>query len=181
VFKKILVVVDDEKASQSAIRHAIEMASVHRADILFFYALPSYVFPGFDIIPVADLSPDEFHKKANAQAHKMLAAASELAERAGIHSFRSISSDTGDARGVATAARNKHCDLIVVGTESSNAVMRILNGSIVPGLISLATVPVLVCRDSVRLDAIGQRSSVSLRKMKTKLELLERRRREEND
>lgn len=177
MYKKILVVVDERKASQTAIRLAIEMASVHRADILFFYVSPHFTLPGFDIIPVAELSPEEFQKESLAQAHRTMAAASDLAERAGVQSYRSICPDVHDAKNVAKAATKKRCDLIVVGTENSNAVMRILNGSIVPGLISLATVPVLVCRETMTRNKIGQTSRGRLRTMKARLEHLEQRRR----
>ena len=71
------------------------------------------------------------------------------AEVAGVMSNRSMSSGTDDALSIADAAVRHRCDLIVVATEGRNAVMRILTGSVLPGLITAATaatVPVLVCR-----------------------------------
>lgn len=148
MYRKILVVVDDRVTTQSTICQAIAMAQVHRADIHFFYVMPHYELTSFDMLPVADLPPDEFQNKANAQAHKLLTQACEMAEQAGVQSYQAMSSGKDDAKCVADAAEKRHCDLIVVGTEGSNAVMRILNGSIIPGLISVATKPVLVCRDT---------------------------------
>lgn len=181
MYKKILVLVDDRAVTQSAIRQGVEMALVHRADILFFHVLPRYVFPGFDILPVGDLSPEEFQAKAHAHAHTILAAASELAERAGVQSYRAMGSGADDAQCVSDAADKRHCDLIVVGTEGRNAVMRILNGSIIPGLITVATVPVLICRDASALAGSGRRAVSALRARQRRIELSERRVREDND
>lgn len=85
------------------------------------------------------------------------------------------------AYSVSVAAENKHCDLIVVGTEGKNAMLRILNGSIVPKLISVASVPVLVCRDTGSSGGFGRRASVSIRARQRRQELQERRRKEVND
>ncbi len=145
--RKILVVVDDRPVTQSAIDHAIEMAQTHRADIFFFGVLPHYDYPAVDMLPVADISVEGLQAKAAAEASRLLAAASAWAERCGVHSHRATAMAGDAAHAVADAAIKRHCDLIVVGNEDHNAVVRLLNGSIVPGLISKATVPVLVCRD----------------------------------
>jgi nucleotide-binding universal stress UspA family protein len=133
MYKKILVVVDEREISQSAIDQGIALARVHRADILFFYVLP-------------EGTPEEFQRQSSEQASQRLAAASAQAERAGVHSHRAMGTGTDDAHCVAEAATQRHCDLIVVATEEKNAVVRLLTGSIVPGLISAATVPLLICR-----------------------------------
>ena len=145
--RKILVVVDDRPVTQSAIDQAIEMAQTHRADIFFFCVLPHYDYPAVDMLPVADVSAEAFQAKAAEEASRLLAAASAWAERCGVHSHRASSTAGDAAHAVADAAVKRLCDLIVVGTEEHNAVVRLLSGSIVPGLISKATVPVLVCRE----------------------------------
>lgn len=162
MYKKLLVLVDDREVTQSAIRQAIEMARVHRADILFFCILPRYVVPTFDALPAMALSPEEFQSQANDHAHTLLVAASELAEQAGVQSFRAMGSGGDDVQCICDMARNRHCDLIVVATDGDNAVMRILSGSIIPGLITAATVPVLVCRHIDPKTAHGRRAWASL-------------------
>ena len=47
-------------------------------------------------------------------------------------------------------AADLQCDLIVVASTGSNAVMRLLTGSVIPGLITHSRVPVLVCRQCSR-------------------------------
>ena len=147
MIRKILVVVDDRPVTQPTIDQAIKMAQVHRADIFFFCVLPHYDYPAVDMLPVADVSAEDFQAKAAEDASRLLAAASAWAERCGVHSHRATSTAPDAAHAVADAAVKWHCDLIVVGTEEHNAVVRLLSGSIVPGLISKATVPVLICRE----------------------------------
>jgi hypothetical protein len=47
---------------------------------------------------------------------------------------------------VADVAEKRRCELIVVGSDSRNALVRLISRSIIPGLISSAKVPVLVCQ-----------------------------------
>lgn len=147
MIRKILVVVDDRSVTQSAIDQAIEMAQLHRADIFFLSVLPHYDYPAVDMLPVANMPTEAFQAKAAEEASRLLATASAWAERCGVHSHRATSTAPDAAHAAADAAVKRHCDLIVVGTEEHNAVVRLLSGSIVPGLISKATVPVLVCRE----------------------------------
>ncbi len=179
--KRILVVVDDRLVTQSAIRQAIDLARAIRADIHFLSALPVQAVLGFDILPVADLGNDEFPNAATRHAQSMLSAASEWAEKEGVQSFCAIGSGVDGAQCVSDVATKKHCSLIVVGAEAKNAVLQYLNGSIVPGLIAVATVPVLLCRDSGWSGTFGHRDNVSMRARRRSREIWERRVKEKND
>lgn len=181
MYKKILVVVDDRVVTQSAIRQAIEMAQALRADIHFFYVLPTHGVSGLDIHPMAEFSNDGVQNEAAAHAKNMLAAARELAERAGIQSFLTTGSGPDGVRCVSDIVEEKHCDLIVVGAQERNPVLQILNGSIVPGLLAAASVPVLVCRDTGSSGGFGRRASVSICARQRRLERMERRGKEKND
>ena len=181
MYRKILVLVDEREATQTAIRQAIAMARIHRADILFFCILPRYVFATFDMLPAVALSPEAFQRQAHDHAHTLLAAASRLAEQAGVQSFGAMGSGTDDVQCICEMAEHRHCDLIVVGTDGHNAVMRLLSGSVIPGLITAATVPVLVCRNHDARDLQKRRSLASLRARQRREDLSRRRNRETND
>ncbi|MBK6471149.1 MAG: universal stress protein [Betaproteobacteria bacterium] len=51
------------------------------------------------------------------------------------------------AKDIARIAVDQACELIVVAHRGSNAVMRLLTGSLIPGLITAAATPVLICRE----------------------------------
>lgn len=146
MYPKILVVITAHAASRSAVRHAVQLAGVHGSELLFLYVMPRYALPIADMPPAVLEPPEEFLRAARETADSHLAEAMHQAHAAGVMSNRSMTSGTDDALSIAEAAVRHHCELIVVATEGRNAVMRILSGSVLPGLITAATVPVLVCR-----------------------------------
>lgn len=146
--KKILVLVDDSAASESAVQLGIEMAKAHRANLMLFHVLPRFEVLGMDVPGTFGASLPDFEHETREKATRLLASASALAEVEGVQSFRAMGYAEDDAKCVADAAVLHHCDLIVVGTEGKNALVRLLTGSIVPGLITAASVPVLVCKES---------------------------------
>jgi nucleotide-binding universal stress UspA family protein len=179
--KKILVVVDDRAVTQSAIRQAIEMAHASRADLHFISVLPVQGALGLEFFAEAELSYSDFQREAIAHARKMLSVASNWAEHAGVQNFCAIGAGSNGAQCVSDFAAKNHCDLIVVGSEAKNAVLQFLNGSIVPGLISVAAVPVLVCGASISNGGFSHRDTGFIRARQRRQELLERRRQEKND
>lgn len=147
MYKRILIVVGDDAASAQATTTGIDMAKAHSADIVFFYVLPPYdiVLGGEDRMALANFSENDFRREAASFAERKLVSASELAEREGIQSIRATGLEPDAALCVAHAAESHHCQMIVVATERKNALMRMVSGSIVPRLLTVSTVPVLVC------------------------------------
>lgn len=147
MYTRILVVVGDDPAAAQATVTGIEIAKAHKAEILFFYVLPPYdiVLGGEDRMALANYSMNDFQREATSFAERKLKSASELAEREGVQSLRATGLEPDAAMCVAQAAESRQCQMIVVATERKNAVMRMISGSIVPRLLTLATVPVLVC------------------------------------
>lgn len=147
--KRILVVLDDDPASAVALAKGIEMAQALHAEILFFYvpARPDIIL-GDEITGLSNVPEGDFHSDLAAKAAQKLAEAAEIAETEGVYSHRIVGVNDDPGRRVAEAAQSRHCQMIVVATEKKNAVMRLISGNIVPRLISLASVPVLVCSPS---------------------------------
>jgi len=57
-----------------------------------------------------------------------------------------VGSGVDPAGCIAQAARDRQCDLIVVGTHGRNALQRWLHGSLAVSLLPLADVPLLLCK-----------------------------------
>ncbi|GAB3190235.1 universal stress protein [Hydrogenophaga aquatica] len=148
MFKNILVVVDDKPASLLAISQGVEIARVNDGQILFFHWLPD--FNGMPIgMNEATISNSlEYEREVRTEAHTVLQKASSMAKAAGVRSSRVLGTGraTNEAQCVADVADRRHCELIVVATERRNALIRLIGGSIVPGLISKAKMPVMVCQ-----------------------------------
>lgn len=181
MYQRVMIVIDDRTVSQSCILQGLELARVHQATTVFLYLLPKMNFSGLDTLAMAPASTEDLHRDSKAHGEKVLSAAREAAESLGIHSFGLMGLGEDNAQCVVDAATAQHCDIIVVGTEGRNAVVRLLTGNIVPGLISLATVPVLVCREMGSVRGYGRRTAVALRAKLKRDELAARRLRGADD
>lgn len=146
MYEKILIVVGPRTASSPAVTEGVALAKAHDAEAVFLSMVPRYVMPVSEI-PVMGLpSADEFHRDATRHARRLLAQATQVADQAGVRSSVAVGSGADDADAIAEAARQRRCGLIVVASAGHNAVMRLLGGSVIPGLITRSTVPVLVVK-----------------------------------
>lgn len=144
--KRILIVVDPSPAAQSAIDEGVGLAAVHDAEVVFFHMLPQYPIPMVEELIWTIQAEDAFDRAARAEGQRLLAAAAAVAERAGVMHRSVVRQGQDTVTGIVDAARRRRCDLVVVASEGSNAVMRLMNGSVIPGLISAAPMPVMVCK-----------------------------------
>lgn len=146
MYQRILVVVDNRPVARAAILEGTALAQAHGAEVVFFSVLPSYTLPIADMPVFADVSPQQFEREAQAEVDRLLAGASVVADKAGVRSRTASGSGEDDAAAIIDAARRRRCDLIVVASEGRNAIVRLLTGSPIPGLITASPLPVLVCK-----------------------------------
>lgn len=159
MYEKILIVVDSDPSSRVAIHEGLALAKVHDAEVVFFSVMPRYVAPLGDMPMLGILSPEEFDVNTKSDAERLLARAMRVAKRAGVRCAGTVGIGADDAKCIAAAAREQGCGLIVVAAVGRNAVVRLLTGSVVPGLITHARVPVLVCPGPAKRS--GQRASAA--------------------
>lgn len=148
MYRRIMIVVDDTPASRAAIDEGTSLAARHGAEAVYFALMPAYPVAVADELAIGAVASEDFHKSALAKADAVLSDAVSAAQRAGVFARATHSPQGGDARCVVEGARRRRCDLIVVGSEGRNAVMRLLTGSLVPALITASPLPVLVCKES---------------------------------
>ncbi len=146
MYKRILIVVDPRPVARAAVAEGVLAAQAHGAELVFFTVMPRYSVPVTDAPPFVLESPQDFQLAAKANADRLLAAAAVAADRAGLRWRCEIGSGEDDAQCIVDATRKLRCDLIVVASEGRNALMRMLLGSVIPGLITSSPVPVLVCK-----------------------------------
>jgi len=154
MYKRVLIVVDPQPVSRAAIEEGLRLAAALGCEVTFFTMQPSYPMPIADAPFVNATAETEFNSAAKASADKLLAAARVSADKAGVMSHSMIGRGDDPAAAIIEGARHRRCDVIVVATEGRNALMRLLTGSVVPGLITASPFPVLVCQPSgADLDA----------------------------
>lgn len=146
MYKRILIVVGSGPTHRAAVTEGVELAKVDGAEAVFFSVLPRYVMPVTEMPMIGLPSPAEFHREATANTQRVLAAAAVVADKAGVTSKTAVGADADDADCIIETAKKKRCGLIVVASAGRNAVMRILSGSVIPGLITHSTIPVLIVR-----------------------------------
>ena len=147
MYKRIMIVVDDAPINQSAVREGTALAAAHGAEAVYLGLTADYPATMADTAAFGVVAPDDFHQAAIAKTEELLSDAMAHADRAGVLARKVSTRTRVDARSVVETARRRRCDLIVVATGDQNAVMRLITGSLVPGLITSSPVPVLVCKE----------------------------------
>lgn len=144
MYHRILVVLTDHPASQVALAHALGLAKALQASLLFTHVLRHYPLTVADMPPVV-VAPGDFERQTRDQARRLLDRACEQAASQGVAAQARLLQTLDGVDGITSTAQEQACDLIVVGAEGGNAVVRLLTGSAIPGLITRAAVPVMVC------------------------------------
>lgn len=146
MYERIMILVGPDPTTCAAVAEGVALAKVHAAQLLFFSVLPAYTMPLAEAAAIAIPSPEEFAREASANAQRLLDQAATIAGGAGVQSATAIGSGPDEVDCVLDAAKSKGCGLIVVASRGRNAVVRIIGGSVIPGLITRSTIPVLIVR-----------------------------------
>jgi nucleotide-binding universal stress UspA family protein len=148
--RRLLIVLDARTVAKAALREGITMAKAFGADVLFLSVLPNYSVALADVPPLATVSPHEMMQTAKDDLTAQLDEAVRAAAKSGVVARSLLTSGEDDAQCIVEAAQTQRCDLIVIATEGRNALVRLLTGSPIPGLITASPVPVLVCKTRTR-------------------------------
>jgi len=148
MYKRIMIIVDDDDVSRLAAGEGLALAKALRAEVVFFHVLPVDAESTPDVPPLGRLSPAQRREESQRHAGRVLADAAELARNGGVQSSGAIGVSTNYADCIAAAARERSCDLIVVGSHGRDAIERIKYGSLAVSLIPVSPVPLLVCKKS---------------------------------
>lgn len=144
--KKIMIVVDDSELAKATVREGLEVAQAYSAEVTFCYLLPSYVVPMSDMAVPIEWTPEKHYESAMEVAERILADAGAAAKSLRVRSSYLVGSGAEGAESIVDMASTRKSDLIVIGSRGRTAVQRLLFGSVVTRLITLAPMPVLVCK-----------------------------------
>jgi nucleotide-binding universal stress UspA family protein len=150
MYQRIMIVVDEGAIARAAVDEGLALARVHGAEVLFFHVLPNYIVPMDDMPPLVSLGPEKYEKAVRRAADKILGAATQLAAEHGVKATGIVGSGMDAAECISVAAAQRGCDLIVVGSHGRTAIQRLIMGSVVTRLVTLASMPLLVCKRGVK-------------------------------
>ncbi len=89
---------------------------------------------------------EEYKKEAVANAARILAGVADAAKNVGVACDTVHVKDQHPAEGIIATARERGCDLIVMASHGRHGLTRLLLGSQANKVVTLSTVPVLICR-----------------------------------
>jgi len=146
-YRRLLVVCEERAGAQAALAEAIALAQEQGAELVIAEAPPRDLLSIGHAMTISELGDEAVRAEMRLAAQARLDAALERARSAGVTAEAVLVEAADPATELARAAEARRCDLIVVACEGRNALVRLLSGSLVPGLITATTVPLLVCRD----------------------------------
>jgi nucleotide-binding universal stress UspA family protein len=141
-FTKILVPVDFSPDSAKALEMAIELAKSFGARIHLIHCYPINVG---GISPYGMTLPVTFDLEIRDAAQQKLAEWSEKATAEGIQTDETVMS-MFPSEAIATLAREKGADLIVMGTRGLTGLKHIVLGSVAERALRIAPCPVLIVK-----------------------------------
>jgi nucleotide-binding universal stress UspA family protein len=133
----VLLPTDFSPSSAPAFRYAVEWAKVFEAQLTLLHVHPLH--PGLDIdAAVAKKFLDEQRKVAREELENLLAEARQQVPSASMELLAGLPSEY-----ICQVAREKKCDLIIMGTHGWTGFNRVLFGSVAERVIQRAPCPVL--------------------------------------
>lgn len=149
--QKIMVAVDGSAASNKAVAHAIHLAKLGNAELVFTHIIEDIKMGGMigARAKYGDIKLVEGYNRARKEsALQWIKPLEERARKEKVKAKSEILYDTGKSVTgmIVEYARKNDVDLVVVGTRGHSQFRRLLVGSVASGVSSHAHCPVLVVR-----------------------------------
>lgn len=148
MFKHILIASDGSQLAQKA-----ETAGLTLAKQLGAQVTAVTVTEAWDSLSMAALAERnvanpvaEYEESVAAEAKRILQGVEEEAKKIGIVCATLHIKDSQPAAGIIVTAKERGCDLIVMASHGRRGISRALLGSQATKVVTLSSVPVLVCR-----------------------------------
>lgn len=147
MYQRILVATDGSPLSKKAVKSAIELAALCRAELVALKVIPRYPQSYFE----GSMTPDaeatrEVEKRWLAQGQAVVDAVAKSAEAKGVTAKPVIAKSDIVSDAIISAAKKHGCDLIVMASHGRKGIKRLLLGSETQHVLTHSSVPVLVLR-----------------------------------
>ncbi|RYJ13670.1 universal stress protein [Halogeometricum borinquense] len=139
MYERILVPTDGSKASQGAIKHAIDIAKQYDATIHALYVVDSGTYSSLEA--GSNIVAEALRGEGEKAVEQVVSAADD----AGVEVTTSVQNGTAH-RGILNYTEENDCDLVVMGTHGRSGLDRYLLGSVTEKIVRSSDVPVLTVR-----------------------------------
>jgi nucleotide-binding universal stress UspA family protein len=146
MYKHLLIATDGSERAQRALEMGLGLAKQigAKATIITITAPLSTMTTGDAVIFIP---PDDYDRGVKEHTDSVMQRALASAKRLEMTCDTLSASDAQPANAIVDAARERGCDLIVVGSHGRSGLARFFLGSETVKILTLATIPVLVHRD----------------------------------
>ena len=144
MFKHILVATDGSELSRAAVSAGIELARALKARVTAVMCSVPYAALGESLLATIDRL--QYEARCEATAVRYIEPASELAAQAGVELDMAPVFAEPAWRGILDTARERGCDVIVMGSHGRGGIASALLGSQALKVLGNSPLPVLVVR-----------------------------------
>lgn len=145
MYKNILIAVDGSELSELAQKHGLALAKAFGAKTVIVH-----VTPPWSSLVVGDAvvmyPPADYEETMSKSAQKLLGKAEEAFKAAGIPCETVHKTDPQAHKAIVETAKDKGCDLIVMGSHGRHGLAGLMLGSVATKTATHAHIPVLICR-----------------------------------
>ena len=146
MYKNILVAIDGSELAEKALKQAIELAAAVRAKIQIINVTAPWSTLAMGEVAVM-FPPQEYEQNVAAGAKALLDRAAAEASAAGLTTETVHVVDPQPYMAIIDAAKDRGCDLIVMGSHGRRGIAGLLLGSETSKTLTHSNIPVLVYRE----------------------------------
>lgn len=145
MFKNILIAIDGSEMAELAQKHALALAKAFGSKTVL-----AHVTPPWSSLVVGDAvvmyPPSDYDDSMKKSANELLTKAQKTFKSSGIECETVHTTETQAYRAIVQTAKDKACDLIVMGSHGRHGLMGLMLGSVATKTVTHAHIPVLICR-----------------------------------
>ena len=148
MYKRILVATDGSELSARAVAAAIDLALLSGSELVsatVTHQQPYGYFEGSMVLSQREI--ETMQEQSDATAQRLVSAVQSMALAKGVRSAQAMVMRSNQiAEAIITAAKHRHCDLIVMASHGRRSLARLLLGSETLHVLTHSHIPVLVLR-----------------------------------
>jgi len=147
MYKHILIPSDGSELAEKAVQAGIEFASLMRARVTAFTAVPEYQVPSHgEIVSRTAISMQEHERRSKENADAVLRRIVERARATGLECDADFAQNDHPYEAIIEAARRHGCDLIFIASHGRRGLSALMHGSETQGVLTHSDIPTLVYR-----------------------------------
>ena len=145
MYSHILIATDGSELAGKAVMTGVSLAKLCGAKVTIVTVSEPWTSMVIGDGSALSFPVEDYEKVANENAGRILTAAADVAKAQGVSCATVHATDT-PAEGIIATAKSSGCDVIVMSSHGRRGIARVLLGSQAMSVLTMSTVPVLICR-----------------------------------